>query len=139
PLSISTDGLPKKPWPKPSEIAAGHHHHKGSGCLGDSKDGLPNIPGFPRLSPVPPFQPVVLLQSPEMENCFTKDVSKTAEKCFSHIFSRWADKDFAMDKECCEIVVKMDKKCNSHISVLFKSRFVAPLLRYSCHIKHTKN
>ncbi|ESQ31018.1 hypothetical protein EUTSA_v10012327mg [Eutrema salsugineum] len=234
-LPISTVGLPKIPWPKPSELAAGHYHLKGSGHLTDSKVGwvcttvteqnappspsgllpgfpnipglpsiqelpnilgTPNIPGFPNipgipnlpslpdlpdfprlpdlpglprlpdlpdlptlprlpplpglpglpglpsllsLPPLPPFQSVVFSQSLEMENCLTKDGSKTTEKCFSQIFSSWAKKDFVLDKECCEIFVKMDKKCNSHVHTLFNSRFFAPLLQYSCQIKFKRN
>ncbi|CAA7024467.1 unnamed protein product [Microthlaspi erraticum] len=234
-LPISTFGLPKIPWPKPSELAVGHPNHEGSGRLGVSKvgwactsvtdpnappsppgllpelpnipglpslpelpnipgpnipglpslpglpglpglpslpdlpyipylprlpplpglppfpdlprlpplpplPGLPALPGLPGLPPLPPFQPVVLSQSVEMQKCLTKDDgSKTTDKCFSQIFSSWAEKDFALDKECCEIIVKMDKKCNSHVHTLFKSRFFVPLLQYSCHIKHTKH
>ncbi|CAN8278591.1 unnamed protein product [Cochlearia groenlandica] len=97
--------------------------------------GLPNIPGFP--GPPGPFSSVLVSQSSELEKCLTGD--KVAEKCFSQIFSSWAENDFVLDKECCEIVVNMDKKCNGHLHMIFKSHFFAPLLQYSCHIKHAKN
>ncbi|XP_010500139.1 PREDICTED: protein app1-like [Camelina sativa] len=104
--------------------------------------GLPSLPGLPRLPELPPLPPVrsqVVLQSAEVEKCLRTDRSKTSEKCFSQISSSWSRKDFALlDNECCEIVVKLDKKCKSHIHMLFKSPFFVPLLRYSCHIKHTK-
>ncbi|CAN8288712.1 unnamed protein product [Cochlearia groenlandica] len=100
---------------------------------------LPDLPGLPNLPLLPPFQSVVLSHSAETEKCLTNDGSKTSEKCFSQIFSSWADNDFALDKECCEIVLKMDRECNRHVHMFFKSPFFAPLLQYSCHIKHTNN
>lgn len=77
-------------------------------------------------------------QSSELEKCLTGDKSKGSEKCFSQVFSSWADNDLSLDKECCEIVLNMDKKCNGHLHMMFKSHFFAPLLQYSCHIKHAK-
>ncbi|VVB05197.1 unnamed protein product [Arabis nemorensis] len=101
---------------------------------------LPNIPGLPNLPGLPnhPLQSVLVSQFGELEKCLTRDGSKVAEKCFSQIFSSWAENNFVLDKNCCEIVVNMDKKCNDHLHIMFKSHFFAPLLQYSCHIKHTK-
>ncbi|KAL1199505.1 hypothetical protein V5N11_011132 [Cardamine amara subsp. amara] len=103
---------------------------------------IPNIPSLPNLPALPPLSSVqseVVSQSAEVEKCLKKDGSNTSEKCSSQIFSSWVKKDFALDKECCEIVMNMDKMCNSHVRMLFKSPFFVSLLRYSCHIKHIKN
>ncbi|EOA39361.1 hypothetical protein CARUB_v10012414mg [Capsella rubella] len=102
---------------------------------------LPNLPDLPRLPELPPLPRVnsrVVSQSAEVEKCLRKDGSKTSEKCFSQILSSWTKKDYALDNECCKIVVNLDKKCKSHVHMLFKSPFFVPLLRYSCHIKHSK-
>ncbi|CAH2064459.1 unnamed protein product [Thlaspi arvense] len=115
-LPHPTIGLQKKPWPKPSDLA----NHNGN--LGDSKVG--------------PFESVLVSQPGELEKCLNGGKSKVAEKCFSQVFSSWAENDFALDKECCEIVLNMDKKCNGHLHMMFKSHFFTPLLQYSCHIKH---
>ncbi|EOA25854.1 hypothetical protein CARUB_v10019232mg [Capsella rubella] len=103
--------------------------------------GMPTIPGLPNIPglPGPPFESLLVSQSSELEKCLSKDGSKANEKCFSQIFSSWAENDFALDKECCEIVLNMNKRCHSHLHMMFKSHFFAPLLQYSCHIKHAKN
>ncbi|CAH8321112.1 unnamed protein product [Eruca vesicaria subsp. sativa] len=98
---------------------------------------IPNFPGFSGGS-FSPFQSLHVSQSGELEKCLTGDKSKGAEKCFSQVFSSWAENDLSLDKECCEIVLNMDKKCNDHLHMIFKSHFFAPLLQYSCHIKHAK-
>ncbi|KAH0906025.1 hypothetical protein HID58_037852 [Brassica napus] len=90
------------------------------------------------MSPLLPFESVVLFQSVEMKTCFTIDESKTTQKCFQQISTSQTEKDFEVDKECCEIVMKMNKKCNNYVCLLFKSRFFVPL-QNSCHIKPTKN
>lgn len=101
--------------------------------------GIPHFPGFPNIpGPFGPFQSVLVSQSGELEKCLTGDKSKVSEKCFSQIFSSWAENDFVLDKECCDIIVTMDKKCHKHLHMIFKSHFFAPLLQYSCHIKHAK-
>ncbi|CAF2046542.1 hypothetical protein YC2023_110144 [Brassica napus] len=103
---------------------------------------IPNIPGLPNIPSLggsfSPFESVLVSQSSELEKCLTGDKSKRSEKCFSQVFSSWADNDLSLDKECCEIVLNMDKKCNGHLHMMFKSHFFAPLLQYSCHIKHAK-
>ncbi|KAG2257693.1 hypothetical protein Bca4012_094849 [Brassica carinata] len=102
--------------------------------------GIPIIPGLPNIPSLggsfSPFESVLVSQSSELEKCLTGDKSKGSEKCFSQVFSSWADNDLSLDKECCEIVLNMDKKCNGHLHMMFKSHFFAPLLQYSCHIKH---
>ncbi|CAN6896996.1 unnamed protein product [Brassica oleracea] len=104
--------------------------------------GIPIIPGLPNIPSLggsfSPFESVLVSQSSELEKCLTGDKSKGSEKCFSQVFSSWADNDLSLDKECCEIVLNMDKKCNGHLHMMFKSHFFAPLLQYSCHIKHAK-
>ncbi|CAF2151444.1 unnamed protein product, partial [Brassica rapa subsp. trilocularis] len=76
--------------------------------------GLPNIPGLPRGS-FGLFQSVLVSQSAEPENCLTGDKSKVGEKCLSQIFSSWAGNNFSLDKECCELVLNMDKKFRSSL------------------------
>ncbi|KAF8098450.1 hypothetical protein N665_0266s0018 [Sinapis alba] len=103
---------------------------------------IPQIPGLPNLPGLggsfSPFESVLVSQSSELEKCLTGDKSKVTKKCFSQVFSSWAENDFSLDKECCEIVLNMDNKCNGHLHMMFKSHFFAPLLQYSCHIKHAK-
>ncbi|KAH0864679.1 hypothetical protein HID58_081890, partial [Brassica napus] len=149
-LPNPTVGSQKKPWPMPSDLA----NHNGK--FGDSKiPGIPNIPipqipGIPNI-PIPQIPGIPNIPIPQIpgipiipglpnipKKCLTGDKSKGSEKCFSQVFSSWADNDLSLDKECCEIVLNMDKKCNGHLHMMFKSHFFAPLLQYSCHIKHAK-
>ncbi|KAG7633931.1 Prolamin-like domain [Arabidopsis suecica] len=168
-LPNPTVGSTKKPWPKPSDLANHNNNFGDSkvgwACSSSSDPNtppsppgsfpnIPQIPGIPNIPfpnipgipipnipglPGPPFESLLVSQSGELEKCLSKDGSKTNEKCFSQIFSSWAENDFALDKECCEIIVNMNKRCYGHLHMMFKSHFFAPLLQYSCHIKHAKN
>ncbi|CDY17789.1 BnaC08g21970D [Brassica napus] len=157
-LPNPTVGSQKKPWPMPSDLA----NHNGK--FGDSKvswacsesqgyrTSLSHRSQEYRTSlshRSQEYRTSLSHRSQEyrsslvyltflLEKCLTGDKSKGSEKCFSQVFSSWADNDLSLDKECCEIVLNMDKKCNGHLHMMFKSHFFAPLLQYSCHIKHAK-
>nr|VDC75811.1 unnamed protein product [Brassica rapa] len=75
---------------------------------------FPTSTGLPRGS-FGLFHSVLVSQSAEPENCLTGDKSKVGEKCLSQIFSSWAGNNFSLDKECCELVLNMDKKFRSSL------------------------